>query len=111
MGSINLKNELFIFERIDQMEYKITIKNKLYDIPAVFVQPDVDRCSPAVILCHGTGSSKHKVGNLFIKLAQSLKEKGIASMRFDFAGCGESIAKQQDLTFYGEVDDTEKIYS
>jgi len=92
------------------MENKITIKSELYNIPAVFCQPDVVGPAPAVILCHGTGSCKDEVGNLFIKLAKALVKRGIASLRFDFAGCGESLAKQQDLTFYGKVDDIEKVY-
>lgn len=93
------------------MEEKISIKNKFYDIPAIVSNPNSGDNFPAIILCHGTGSFKDEVGNLFIKLSESLKERGIASIRFDFAGCGESLAKQQDLTFYGEVSDTEKIYS
>jgi dienelactone hydrolase len=93
------------------MDINIIIKSELYDIPAVFCQPDIDGLLPAVILCHGTASCKDEVGNLFIKLAKALEEKGIASIRFDFAGCGESLAKQQDLTFFGEVDDTEIVYA
>lgn len=93
------------------MEEKVSIKSELYDIPAILNSPNIGEKYPAIILCHGTGSFKDEVGNLFIKLSESLKERGIASIRFDFAGCGESLAKQQDLTFYGEVSDTEKIYS
>jgi uncharacterized protein len=93
------------------MTNKIIIKNKLYDIPAVLNLPDIEGLKPAVILCHGTGSNKDEVGDLFIYLANWLAKRGIASIRFDFAGCGDSTAKGQDLTFYGEVDDTEKIYT
>ncbi|MDY3947547.1 MAG: alpha/beta fold hydrolase [Ezakiella sp.] len=93
------------------MDNKITVKSNLYDIPAIFSYPKVGKNFPTVILCHGTGSSKNEVGNLFVRLAESLRERGIASIRFDFAGCGESRAKKQDLTFYGEVDDLEKIYA
>jgi len=93
------------------MEDKIEIKSELYDITAVFAYPYSDKKVPAVILCHGTGSCKDEVGGLFIILAEFLREKGIASIRFDFAGCGDSLAKKQDLTFYGEVDDVEKIYA
>ncbi len=93
------------------MESKITIKGEMYDIPSVFSYPNLEGKYPAVILCHGTGSSKDEVGGLFVKLAESLKQRGIASIRFDFAGCGQSLAKQEYLTFFGEVDDTEKVYS
>src|SRR5690554_1481305 len=93
------------------MKNKITIKSDKYDIPAVISYPNRGNQFPAVILCHGTASNKDEVGNLFVKLADSLSEKGIASIRFDFAGCGDSHAKQEDLTFFGEVVDTEKVYS
>lgn len=93
------------------MENKITIKNELYDIPAILSRPNVGGKFSAAILCHGTGSCKDEVGGLFVKLAESLKQRGIASIRFDFAACGESTAKGQDLTFYGEVDDIEKVYT
>lgn len=42
----------------------------------------------AVILCHGLGS--HKNGFHLKAIAQSLHEKGISSLRFDFPGCAES---------------------
>lgn len=93
------------------IDEKIIIKSDLYDIPAIFTYPNEGIIFPTVILCHGTGSSKNEAGNLFVRLAESLREQGIASIRFDFAGCGESLAKKQDLTFYGEVDDVEKIYT
>jgi dienelactone hydrolase len=93
------------------MEEKISIKSDSYDIPAVLSSPNMNHKIPAVILCHGTGSSKNEVGNIFIKLSKSLNELGIASLRFDFAGCGCSLAKEQELTFYGEVNDTQKVYS
>lgn len=93
------------------MENIILIKSESYDIPAILSSPNSGDKFPAVILCHGTGSFKDEVGNLFVKLSESLKKRGIASIRFDFAGCGESLAKQQDLTFYGEVSDTEKIHA
>lgn len=93
------------------MEEKIHLTRKLYKIPAVFTRPDADGKFPAVILLHGTGSNKDEVGDIFVRLADSLKDRGIASFRFDFAGCGESKARKQDFSFFGEVSDTEEAYS
>lgn len=95
------------------MEKYISIKNHSYKIPAVLNIPDSINNSdfPAIILCHGTGSHKDEVGNMFVHLSKMLAKKGIASIRFDFAGCGDSSAQQQDLTFYGEVSDTETVYN
>ncbi|HHX79928.1 MAG TPA: alpha/beta fold hydrolase [Acholeplasmataceae bacterium] len=91
------------------MEEKLLIPSK-YKIPAVFTRPDNDLKTPTVILCHGTGSNKDEVGNIFVMLAEALKARGIASIRFDFAGSGERKARMQDYTFYGAVSDTEAIY-
>lgn len=93
------------------MESNLNISSEIYDIPAVINIPDTnDGVFPAVILCHGTASQKNEVGDLFVKLGDKMAEAGIASIRFDFAGCGDSKADQTDLTFYGEVSDTEKVY-
>lgn len=93
------------------MHSNILVSNEFYDIPAVLNIPETKTESfPVFILCHGTASQKNEVGNLFVKLSNKLAESGIASVRFDFAGCGDSQADQKDLTFYGEVSDTEKIY-
>ena len=89
----------------------ISIPKKEYSIPAVLHLPDETTAPfPAVILCHGTGSDKDEVGHMFMRLADLLASQGIASIRFDFAGCGDSQAPQQALTFLGEVDDTMAVY-
>src|SRR5699024_7345225 len=93
------------------MESNWSISAEIYDIPAVINLPDTSEGGcPAVILCHGTASQKNEVGDLFVKLGDKMAEAGIASIRFDFAGCGDSKADQTDLTFYGEVSETEKVY-
>ena len=93
------------------MKKEIWIETEKYEIPAVFVCPDIEEMVPCVILCHGTGSQKHEVGNMFGDLAECLLEQGVASIRFDFAGCGDSKARQQDLTFLGEVADVKNIFT
>ena len=93
------------------METKHFIKNTKYDIPAVLHMPDRNEKVPAVILCHGTSAEKDEAWGLFVYLAKALAEFGIASIRLDFAGCGESKADPMDLTFLGEVDDVEKVYA
>ena len=89
----------------------ILLPQKEYSIPATLCLPDeITAPFPAVILCHGTGSHKDEVGHLFMRLAALLSDQGIASVRFDFAGCGDSPAPQQALTFFGEVRDTQTVY-
>ena len=89
---------------------RIGIRNGNHEIPAVWVCPDGMGPFPVMILCHGTASHKDEVGNLFVRLANRLAEQGIASIRFDYAGCGESREKEEALTFSGEIEDTCCIY-
>lgn len=58
-------------------------------IPAVFTVPVGDGPFPAVILCHGHGGSKDEAGG-FATLGNALAIAGIASIRMDFPGCGDS---------------------
>lgn len=93
------------------METKLYLENSAYVIPAVFNRPESGAKSPAVILCHGTGSDKDEVRGMFARLAELLEAEGIASIRMDFADCGERCGKGELLTFQGEVSDVECAYS
>lgn len=49
------------------------------------------RCpAPVVICCHGLLSSKDS--SKYVFMAEELNKVGIAALRFDFSGCGESRA-------------------
>lgn len=71
-------------------ESVISINNGKYDIPATLVMPTSKTDVPLVIMLHGTGSNRDEAGNGFKLLAPALAEKGIASIRYDFPGSGES---------------------
>ena len=92
------------------MKQKLMLKSEKYDIPAIFTLPETDGRLPCVIMCHGTGSSKDEAGNQYVDLADKLARKGVASIRFDFAGCGESTDTGINQTFMAEVADTVKAY-
>lgn len=65
---------------------------------------------PLLIVFHGfTGT---KVDNHFIypKLCRSLEARGIASLRFDFSGSGESDGDFRDMTLSGELDEARRIF-
>ncbi|MBN1307747.1 MAG: alpha/beta fold hydrolase [Chitinispirillaceae bacterium] len=46
--------------------------------------------APCVIFCHGFTGHRFGPGYLFVKLSRALADAGIASVRFDFCGAGES---------------------
>jgi pimeloyl-ACP methyl ester carboxylesterase len=57
---------------------------------ATLNMPDSTEPVPAVLLLHGFGSSKDEVGGMYARVATALAQKGIASLRIDFAGFGKS---------------------
>ncbi|GHU32390.1 hypothetical protein FACS1894172_08950 [Spirochaetia bacterium] len=60
-------------------------------IPVILSLPrgEAGKQYPVVLIAHGHGGSKHENGG-FDLLAGVLAEKGIASLRMDFAGCGDN---------------------
>lgn len=69
--------------------------------------PKTDRC-PMVILMHGIFSSKDY--NPMPALAKGLAQAGIASIRFDFDGHGQSEGRKQDMTIEKELADARAIW-
>ena len=59
-------------------------------ISATLNMPDSTEPVAAVLLLHGFGSSKDEVGGMYARVATALAQKGIASLRIDFAGFGKS---------------------
>lgn len=72
--------------------------------------PESDGPWPTVIVVHGlTGSRMGKSYHL-VEFARKLAERGIACVRFDQAGCGESTGKFEDLTIRTMADDARAVY-
>ena len=67
----------------------VNIKNNNRTIPASVMIPKGKGPFPAVVMNHGHGSSKEEHGG-FTSLSKALLKEGIATIRMDFPGCGES---------------------
>ena len=62
--------------------------------------------APIVIMFHGFSSNRMENQSFFVKMSRIFETKGIASVRFDFSGSGESDGDFIDMTFSGEVLDS-----
>lgn len=61
--------------------------------------------APAVLMCHGLAGNKTGRFRLYVKLAKELAKKGIASLRIDFRGCGDSDGEFSESTVSGFMKD------
>ena len=77
-------------------------------LAAIIQTPDGRSQYPMVIICHGFTSQKEYV--LLKELADDLEAAGIASIRFDFNGHGESEGRFQDMTVRNEIEDAKKVF-
>ncbi len=78
-------------------------------LKALIQKPELqqgEQC-PMVVFCHGFNGSKD--GPMFELMADTLQAHGIASIRFDFNGHGESEGEFKDMTVPNEIEDAKKV--
>lgn len=61
---------------------------------------------PAVLICHGLGGDKNGRYRAYVILARMLAEHGIACLRFDYRGCGDSEGEFNQVTLHSQVEDS-----
>lgn len=88
-------------------ETALTLQGRYFPISAVLNLPACENTCPAVVLLHGTGSQKDEVGDLYKRLAAELAEQGIASLRIDFAGTGDSPVGYRNYSLSSAISDTQ----
>lgn len=71
--------------------------------------PDQEGKYPTVILFHGFTGDKLEPHRIFLKLSRLLTAKGLAAIRFDFSGSGESDGDFEEMTFSTEVYESQEI--
>ncbi len=62
---------------------------------------------PGVVFFHGFTGDRMESHWIFVKCARALAQAGIASLRFDFYGSGESEGEFREVTLQGELEDGE----
>lgn len=64
--------------------------------------------TPAVLLCHGFTGNRIEQRYIFVRLSRQLSLFGLASLRFDFRGCGESEGLFKSFTLVDHVEDAKR---
>lgn len=87
-------------------EFAISFKSSGALLHGMLHLPAVRHKSPGVVICHGYFQS-NRIGPLalYVTLARSIAEKGIACLRFDCAGFGESEGDYASASYESLVRD------
>ena len=88
---------------------RVTIDGHHGQLKGIILKPELqagEKC-PMVVFCHGFGGTKD--GPLFELICDTLQAHGIASIRFDFNGHGESEGEFKDMTVPNEIEDAKKV--
>lgn len=102
--SIN-KIDSNVIEIYKTQEIKLYIQSeRTMLIPAILTIPITDDDFPLVVMAHGHSGSKEESGG-FTDIANALSSNGIAVIRMDFPGCGESEESFIKNTINNMVDD------
>lgn len=98
-------------ETLDRVESResIEITNNGQKIFGILHRPTCCENPPIVVTMHGFASSKHGSNRCYVTLAENLAKAGIATLRFDFRGAGDSEGNLSELTFEDLISDALKM--
>ncbi len=79
---------------------ELQLQSRGVEIPATVVAPvaEADEAFPLVVIHHGHGGGRNENGGL-ARVADALAKAGIISIRFDFAGAGDSREPFTELSY------------
>lgn len=93
------------------MQIPFPFENEGQQISATLHVPEgVAKKVPGVLLCHGFTGQRTETHRLFVAMSRELEKRGIASLRFDFRGSGESEGSFADMTVSGEISDAQAAF-
>lgn len=94
-------------QKVEERE-PVVLMNQGQKIFGVFHRPLSVKNPPAILMCHGLAGDKTGKYRIYVILAKQLSELGIASLRIDFRGSGDSEGDFADMTIESEVSDAIK---
>ena len=81
-----------------------------HQIPATVTIPTGEGQFPFVVMLHGNGSTRHEAGNAYDYTAPEMAKAGIATIRYDYIGNGDSTSDYIDFTYDKGVADAIACY-
>ncbi len=90
-------------------ELSLLVPNGDHQIPIAVTMPTGGADAPAVVMLHGTGSNKDEAGNGYLMLAPKMAAAGIAAVRVDFPGSGDSAASYEIYSNTMAISDAEAV--
>lgn len=85
--------------------------SKNINIRGVLNIPETKRKKPpCIIYCHGFMGNRIEHNFMFVRIEKAVSGLGIASVRFDFSGSGESGGNFEDTTISSEIDDLQCVF-
>jgi pimeloyl-ACP methyl ester carboxylesterase len=92
------------------MQKSIEIRNGRSTLRGMLHLPDnIYGKVPIIIILHGFQGNKAGPHSIFVEFSRLMEQKGIASIRFDFRGSGESDGNFSDMTMSDELEDAKII--
>jgi uncharacterized protein len=91
--------------RYQEDRESIVLQNEEQKIFGIFHKPRLLKKYPAVLFCHGLGGNKVGHYRAYVELASAFASMGIASLRIDFRGSGDSEGDFASVTLDSEVKD------
>lgn len=88
-----------------EVRESVVLENEGQKIFGIFHRPISKGPHPTVLMCHGLAGHKTGRFRLYVHLAERLSKLGIASLRIDFRGSGDSEGHFSDATIGSEVSD------
>lgn len=91
---------------------QVAIENRDgHTLRGIVTAPAAEGACPCVVMLHGFGGSASGYKYFNTYLARHLAREGIACVRFDFYGCGESDGEFSDMLFDGLLSDAADIFT
>jgi uncharacterized protein len=102
--NFNYRNEAAGMQKaVETQSGSLTLRGMLH------IPDGITGKTPVVLIFHGFTGNKMEPHFIFVKLSRLLEKKGIASVRFDFGGSGESDGDFSEMTLSKEVGDAKAI--